>query len=548
MMKVKFLEMEVIMKEQSTNKGFAILSSATIVVKLLSIIYMPFLLNIIGGNRPYAIYNVTYQIYAFIYVLTNTGVPSAISKIVSEFMAVGNYKSAIKTFKISRFLLFVVGIVMALIMFFVSGPLTMHMNFGEAKYSVIALCPAILFTSVASAYRGYFQGRSNMKPTAISQVLEQILNTVFSLLFAAIFIRHSIEAGCVGATIGTTIGALASALYLIVSYEKDKHFNVSNLDNNKKTITNTNKQILRRVLKYSIPITLCIGILSAGTLIDSYNITSRLIAGGYIKSYAQNLYGMYSKYITLTNMPVTIISALAMAVLPAISSAVALKDKKLINNKVQFAFRISFLIAIPAAVGFSVLGKPIYELLLLKDGYKIMIFGSVIVIFSALAQIQICILQGIGKLYAVTFYLVLGLIAKYIINYVLVTIPSISIYGAIIGSAVGFGLPIVLNIVYIQRTLKLTINFKSYIFKPVVSSIFMATVVYMIYNMLSYMLGLNFKGYFNNAISTLIAIALGMLAYLYAMVLIKGITNDEFNIILSKIKRFIPNKTISTCK
>ena len=78
------------MEEQSTSKGFAILSTAAIAGKLLSVIYMPLLINIIGGNRPYAIYSVTYQIYAFIYVLTNTGVPSAISKLVSEFVAVGN--------------------------------------------------------------------------------------------------------------------------------------------------------------------------------------------------------------------------------------------------------------------------------------------------------------------------------------------------------------------------------------------------------------------------------------------------------------------------
>ncbi len=530
------------MEEQSTSKGFAILSTAAIAVKLLSVIYMPLLINIIGGNRPYAIYSVTYQIYAFIYVLTNTGVPSAISKLVSEFVAVGNYKSALKTFKISRLLLFIVGMVMALIMFFVSGSLTAHMNYGEAKYSVIALCPAIVFTSVASAYRGYFQGTNNMKPTAISQVLEQILNTVFSLLFAAILIRHGIEAGCVGATIGTTLGALASASYLIVTFEKSKHFKTDNLDNNKKLIRHSNKQVLRRILKYSIPITMCIGITNAGTLIDSYNITSRLIAGGSSTVYAQNIFGMYAKYTTIINVPITIISALGMAILPAISRAVALNDKKLTTNKINFAFKVNFLIAIPAAVGFSVLGKPIYELLHLGDGYKIMIFGSVIVIFMALSLIQTSILQGIGKLYVVFFYSALGLVVKYIANYILVSIPTVGIYGAIIGSALGFGVPIVLNIVYIQRTLKLKINFKSYIFKPLVSSAFMAAVIYVIYNSISYTLGFIIKGYFNNIISVLISIVLGMLSYFYAMLLINGITNDELDILPNGLKRFIPFK------
>ncbi|MFT8313611.1 MAG: polysaccharide biosynthesis protein [Clostridium sp.] len=536
------------MKEQSTGKGFAILSAATMAVKLLSIIYMPFLLKIIGGNRPYAIYQVTYQIYVFIYVLTNTGIPSAISKLVSEFVAVGNYRSAIKAFKISRFLLFIIGIVMAIVMFLLSGPLTVHMNYVEAKYSVIALCPAILFTSVASAYRGYFQGRSNMKPTAISQVLEQVLNTIFSLLFAALLISRGIESGVVGATIGTTLGALASALYLIVAYEKNKHFIDGGLGNNKRIVRHTNKQVLRRIIKYSIPITICIAITNAGNLIDSANITSRLIAGGNLKDYAQGLYGMYGKYLTLINMPITIISALTMAVLPAVSKAVALKDKNLIKDKINFAFRINFFITIPAAVGFSVLSSPIYELLHIGDGYRIMIFGSIIVIFMALVLIQTSILQGMGKLYIVTFYSILGLIVKYIVNYILVAMPHIGIYGAILGSAVGFGVPIILNIIYIQKILKLKINFKSYIFKPIVSSVFMAAVTYVIYNILSYILHFIVKGYLNNAVSLLAAIAIGALAYLYAMILSKGITKDELDIFPSRMKKFIPKRILSNIK
>jgi len=111
---------------------------------------------------------------------------------------------------------------------------------------------AILFTSVASAYRGYFQGISNMKPTAISQVLEQILNTVFSLLFAAIFIRYGVKAGCVGATMGTTIGSLASTVYLIISYEKNKKFKVSDLENDKNNVRHTNRQVVRKNCKVQL--------------------------------------------------------------------------------------------------------------------------------------------------------------------------------------------------------------------------------------------------------------------------------------------------------
>lgn len=530
------------MKEQSTGKGFAILSAAMMIVKLLSLIYSPFLLKILGGNRAFGIYSITYMIYTFVYVLTNSGIPSAISKLVSEFVVVGNYRSSIKIFKISRFMLIIIGTIMAIVMFLASAPITRIMHCPEARYSVMALCPAILFTSVSSAYRGYFQGRSNMKPTAISQVLEQVLNTVFSLLFAALLIGYGIEYGCVGATIGTTLGALVSSLFLIITYEKSKNSEGFNLKNTNNHIIHTNKQIFRRIVKYSIPITLCIAVPSLGSLIDIYNMITRLMAGGISHNYAQSLFGIYSKFTILTAVPITIISALAVTVLPAVSKAAALNNKSQTENKINFAFKISLIISIPAAVGLSVLSKPIYFFLKYNDGYNVMLAGAVIVIFMALFQIQISILQGMGRIYIVTLYSILGIVIKYVVNYILIAIPSINIYGAIIGSLAGFLVPVLLNSIYIKKNLELKIQFNSYIFKCLISSISMGVASYVIYVALKFAIGIITKGYINNAVSVIVSIIMSILTYLYMMILNKGITDDELNLLPSRIKRFIPKK------
>lgn len=100
------------MKEQSTTKGFAILSMAGMLVKVLSVLYIPILMKIIG-EEGYGLYGASYQIYAFIFVLANSGIPVAISKLISELAAVGNYRDAVKAFKIARFILIILGIVMA---------------------------------------------------------------------------------------------------------------------------------------------------------------------------------------------------------------------------------------------------------------------------------------------------------------------------------------------------------------------------------------------------------------------------------------------------
>ena len=146
------------MKKQSTMGGFAILSSAVFIVKILSLMYIPFLLHILGGVG-YGIYSAAYQVFILIFAVTTSGLPQAISKIVSELIATGNYKDAVKAFKISRFLLLLAGILMSLILLIASWPITKLIGNSRSYWAVLALCPTIIFASITSSYRGYFQGR-----------------------------------------------------------------------------------------------------------------------------------------------------------------------------------------------------------------------------------------------------------------------------------------------------------------------------------------------------------------------------------------------------
>ncbi|HBC96620.1 MAG TPA: sporulation protein SpoVB, partial [Clostridium sp.] len=155
------------MKEQSTARGFAILSAGGMLVKVLSIVYIPLLMRIIG-DEGYGLYGASYQIYTFVFVLTNSGIPVAISKLISELDAVGDYKDAVKGFRIARAMLMVIGMVMSVLLMVFASPLARAMGYKKIYLSLLSLAPAILFTSVASTYRGYFQGRGNMTPTAVS--------------------------------------------------------------------------------------------------------------------------------------------------------------------------------------------------------------------------------------------------------------------------------------------------------------------------------------------------------------------------------------------
>jgi stage V sporulation protein B len=532
------------MREQSTTKGFAVLSAASMMVKVLSLLYIPFLMLIIG-DEGYGIYGAAYQVYVFIFVITNAGIPVAISKLISELIAVKNYRDAVKSFKIARFMLLIIGIVMTLVMLVFAGPLANAVHYQKAYLSLLTLAPAIFFTSIASAYRGYFQGRGNMTPTAISQVLEQGMNTVFSLVFAAYLMKYGVIAGCAGGTIGTAIGALVSSLFLMFYYEKNKKFRVPKGYFNEEIKRIPTKKLVGKIIKYGFPITLCVGMTYAGNIVDVYNTKVRLMAGGFSDKDATILFGYLTKYQQLLNVPIAIISSLAMAILPAISAATTVGNKELVREKINYAFRLCFLIAVPCAVGLAVLSDPIFRTLKFRGGSYIMTYGGVVLVLMSVMQIQTTILQSVGKLYTATLYSVLGIVCKIVTNYFLIAMPKVNILGAIAGSVLGFLIPIILNGIIIRRTLGVKFGLISHAFKPFLASTVMGSLIFGIYYIFHTMLGLVKRGYFINAFLTIAITSIGALVYLFALVIIGGITQRDLRNMPTKATRLIPRFIIN---
>lgn len=527
------------MKEQSTSKGFAILSAAGMLVKVLSLLYIPFLIAIISDDG-YGIYTAAYQVYAFVYVITNTGIPSAISKLISELTAVGNYRDAVRSFKIARVMLLSLGVIMTVLMAMLAQPLS-RITTPKAYLAILALSPCVLFTSVASAYRGYFQGRKNMTPTAISQVMEQIMNTIFTLVFALVLVKYGVEAGCAGGTIGTTLGAFIAMMFLIFYYEKNKTFRVPRgYGSGEKVRRLSNKFIVKKILSYGIPITLAVGMTYAGNLVDTMNTMGRLAVAGMSEKNSTILFGYLVKYQQLMNVPIAIITSLCCALLPAISSANALKDRAQVKDKVNYAFRVSFLISVPSAVGLAVISEPIYQMLKFRGGSYLMTMGSVVLVLMSIVQIQTTILQSIGKLYTTTFYSFIGILFKIAANYALIAVPGINIKGAVIGSIIGYLIPIALNHRIINRTLKVRVNLARQISRPLAASAFMGVCVYIVQFDMSYLLGFLSHGYVTNAIATICSIVVGAMAYLFALAFTGGIRKRDLQSMPRKITRFIP--------
>jgi len=531
------------MEERSahnSNRGFLILSIAGILTKIISVFYIPLLQRIIGLDG-YGIYQNCYEVFLFVYAVTNLGTQPAIAKVVAELTALGKPNDAVRTLKIARTILALVGAILTLLLMLLAFPIGKLIGNPAASYGILMLAPSIFVTSLLSSYRGYFQGRNSMAAIAISQVLEQVINILISLTCAFFLVKISVEYGSAGGTVGTSVGAFIACLYMVYIYGK-KEFEEDSIEaqgNNKRVRT---KHIIKKLIKYGLPITLSAGLQNFGSLVDMVNVNGRLAVAGFNLQQSQVLYGVLGRYKTLLSVPLIVVTALGTTVLPAVAAAMALKDKKEIRRKATFAFRLTFIITVPAAVGLSILGREVFELLYGTDqGFDLMVMGSVVLVLMAVVQIQTVILQSVNKLYFVLGTFSIGIVAKIIANYVLVGIPEINILGVVAGNFLWFAIPMFLNKKALRKVLKVKIPMFRNVIKPLIASAAMAGIILLLKTPASIIIRLaNGGSSMLNGIITLFIIAVGGFVYLYLMMLLGGINKSDINSISPRLFNLLP--------
>lgn len=512
--------------KESFMQGVMTIMFSQVLIKILGLIYTIYLTNREGfGDVGNGITAGAYQIYALLLTISSIGVPSAISKLVSERIALGDHKGANRIFKIAFATFAVIGLVGSLLLFVGAHTIANYwLQVPEAEMTLVALSPAVFFVAIASVMRGYFNGRQKLTVTARSQTLEQIFKTLLTIIIVeiiAILSNVSTTWMAAGANLATSLSTFLGVAYMYLYYKTIKK------DINKEIKSTTNyqyervKDIIKKILLVSIPIALTAIMSSLNKNIDSFTVV-RSLKGFMPEAEATAQYGILGwKVDTLTSLPLSINVAFATALVPAISAAKAKKDNETIEKRTSFSLLTSMLIGLPCTVGMIVFAEQILSLLFpnASEGTLVLQISSLTIIFTILDQTINGVLQGYGKLKTPTVALGLGVLAKLILNLILVPIPSIGINGAAIASVVCHLIAFAISIVVLMKNIKLNLTFSKFILKPLLATGIMGICSYFAYSWLA--------GILSASLATIIAIIIAVIVYIAAVVVLKIFSKDE---------------------
>lgn len=536
------------MTKKSLVKGAAVLAVAGLFVKFLGAFFRIPLANMIGSVGM-ANYTPAYSLYNFMLVFSTAGFPVAISKMVSERQVMGQYREAERVFKLSRVLMFIIGVIGFGIVYFYADIIAETVNVPGSALSMKATAPALILVPLMASYRGYFQGMSEMTPTAISQIIEQIFRVVCGLTLAMFLMGNTWVAeeftreqrGAAGGCFGASIGALGGLITIVIVYLIKRGKIKINIYRDKTDIRETSSQIIKKILYIAIPITIGSAILPIVNLIDAGVVSLRLAESGWDKMVAEDLYGQLTGFASpLVGFPQILTQAVVVSMVPLVSAAHRKNDTKDLHNNIILGFRMSMIVGIPCAIGLIVMAEPI--LLLLYPTQKASAISAVPCLqilgigFVGLAIIMTMTggLQGITKQMIPVRNMFIGVIFKFIITWTLTAIPAINVLGAAIGTVTTYFIAAILDIIALKKYTGVRFPMTMIFIKPLISSAVMGIVAVAVYRGMYFVLG-------SNGLAAVIAILLAIVVYGLMILRTKAVTRDE---VINMPKG---NKLVSIC-
>ena len=510
-------------KRQSFLQGAAILALATGIVKVIGACYkIP--LGAVIGDAGYGYFTTAYDIYSVLLMVSTTGLPVAMSRMISAARTLDRQAQIQKIYQVSLMVFLSIGLVGSGGMLLLCKPLANFMESPNSWIAIASLAPALFFICLNSAYRGFFQGQSNMTPTAVSQIFEAVSKLAIGLTVAWIIMRRTdnIPLAAGGAILGVTVGCVLSAVYLARCHRVASR----PLDRNGGPTESTSATI-HQLLAIAIPITIGSAGLQIINLIDAKIVMARLLgAAGFVQEDADVLKGIYNFCQTIFNLPCAFITPLTISIIPSLTERLTLRNLKGARIVEESGLRITALLCMPCAVGLAVLSGPILQMLRgysgdsLSTGAIILSVLGISVVFNSLVLLTNAIMQAHGFVMLPVMNMFIGGIVKVIVNFVLVGRPEINIMGAPIGTLCCYITIALLNLFVMHRVVNTRPRLLRSMVKPLLAAAAMGLAGFMCYDVLATYLP-------SQGLACLLAIGVAGVVYCIFVVVFRAITAED---------------------
>ncbi len=448
------------MTKDSLIKGTIILTAAALVARFLGIFHKIPLVYILG-DAGMGSYSIAFNLYQTLLVIATIGIPTALGKYISEYNSLGQYAQAQQIYQVALRFSISAGVVIA-IGLYLGAPYYAEFiaQDPQSKLAIQAIAPALLLFPTIAIMRGYFQGRQNMMPNGISQVLEQVFRTIVAIFSAYFLLQFSLEWAIAGASLGTVAGSVMAIIVMIYFMarmrrqdRRDTSVPSSQIKPSSDSVTIVardqsapqllkKREIFRKLLFTSIPI-----VVFSATVTFIYNLDSSmmipLLKDQYGKELSLDLIGILGgRAQSLAGIPVIFAIAISQSIVPIISAAYSTKNADQLSHQTKRAMQLSILSGLPMILMIIIAARPLDVFLF---GYENSAFGiengpHMIALLSAMVMFQILqltsgsILIGMSKTKVLMWAILVGIILKVVGNIVLS--DWLGVYGIILATGV----------------------------------------------------------------------------------------------------------------
>ena len=447
--------------------GVLLLTVSTVVVKIIGLIYKIPMLSLLGGQGM-GYFNSAYEIYALVCTVSVTGLPVAMSVIISS----SDEKKRRRVFSLSLCLFLIMGVAFFVLMLLLSGKISYLLKNPRAALSIMAISPAAIFSCLSGVYRGYFQGKSKMLPTSLSQIIEAAGKLILGIIFAYTAktrggnIASVAAAGIFGVTLSTAVSFCFLFIFKLSEGKREASFFRERGEG---------KKILKELLFLALPITLSSLIVSLTRVVDMTMILRRLQFIGYSSDSANFLYGSYSTMcLPLFALSPALISAIALPLIPSLSESIAKNDREGQKKYISDALSLALFIAMPISLGICLFSSEILSLLFSGQGVATSLMTSPLSILSLSVTLSCIItltngiLQSYRKVYIPIISMSIGCVVKLALAYVLIGTQTVNILGAPISTLFCDSIISAINIYYMKKSLGEGLSVSKILLKPLI--------------------------------------------------------------------------------